>query len=165
MRTPIAFLALATAVFAQTAKPLITSELGGRELSFLHKANEHSVVMQRLAELGKTKGQSEPVRALGDLLGTTQSKEHDQLIALAVTKGISFSAPPLPKTMQDTLAATDDATFDGVLLEEVANLVKVIIQNCTTGVASADKEITKFAEESLALAEQKLGVIKKVAGK
>lgn len=165
MRTIVLLLALTAAAFAQASKPIISSDLGGRELGFLQKANEHSIVMQRLANLGKTKGQSEPVRVLGDLLGTTQSKEHDRLLALSITKGVTLSDPGLPRKMQDALAATDEKTFDRVWLDEIENLTKVAIQNFTAGAASADKDIKKFAEESLALAEQKLGAVKKVAGR
>lgn len=165
MRILALLFALVTAAFAQSAKPLITSDLGGRELSFLHNANAQSIVMQRLAQLGKTKGTSERVRVLADLLGTTQEKEHDQLIALAVTKGVTFTDPGLPKKTQDALAATDDKTFDRVWLEEVENLAKISIQNFSNGAGCADKDVKKFAEAGLPLAEQKLEVVKKVAAR
>lgn len=165
MRIFAVLLALVITAFAQTAKPIITSELGGRELSFLQKANEHSLVMQRLAELGKKNGATDPVRALADLLATTQGKEHDQLTALAITKGVTLSDPGLPKKLQDALAATDAKTFDRVWLEEVSNLAKISIQNFSNGAGCADKDIKKFAEEGLALAQQKFDVVKKVAGR
>jgi len=56
------FLALAVHAPADSTEPLnfkkrvITSDLGGRELAFLTKANEHGVVMNYLAELAKSKG-------------------------------------------------------------------------------------------------------------
>jgi multidrug efflux pump subunit AcrA (membrane-fusion protein) len=145
------------------SRPIISSDLGGRELSILQRANEHSGIMQRLAELGRTKANAEPVRVLADLLGTTEAKEHAQLLALTQAKGITLSEAVIPKKMQDRLVAAPKDAFDHAWLDEVSGLIKTAIQNYSSGSTSSDKDIKKFAADGLALAEQKLDVVKKVA--
>lgn len=146
-------------------KPLISSELGGRELTYLHKANEHTLVLMYLADLGKKKGSTEPVRALGELLNATESKELDQLIALGVTKGITFPSgqPGLVKRLSAQLDPLEKEIFDRAWLGELTAIIRASIQNLTSGATLSDAEIKKHAENALALANQKLGVVEKVA--
>lgn len=148
-----------------TPRPIISSDLGGRELTILQKANEHSSLMQRLAEIGKAHASTEPVRALADLLGTTETKEQAQLIALTKAKGVTLTEAVIPKKLQDRLASAPKDTFDRAWLEEVSGLIKTSIQNYSTGSTSADQDIKKFATDGLALAQQKLDVVKKVAAR
>ena len=65
---------------AEVKKQLITSNLGGRELGFLMKANEHGVLMLYLAELAKTRSATKSLVALGDLLASTQGEDNSGLI-------------------------------------------------------------------------------------
>src|SRR5262245_35074237 len=69
-------------------KPLITSDLGGRELAFLTKANEDGVIMHYLSDLAKTRGESESVRELGESFAAAQEEETNRLIELAAGKGL-----------------------------------------------------------------------------
>ncbi len=121
--------------------------------------------MQHLAELGKTHASAEPVRVLADLLGTTETKEHSQLLALTKAKGVTLTEAVMPKKLQDRLSAAPKDAFDQTWLEEVSGLIKTSIQNYSAGSTSTDKDIKKFAEDGLALAQQKLDVVKKVASR
>lgn len=162
------FTAACSAAPSQAApKPLITSELGGRELTFLHKANEHTLVLIFLADLGKSKASSDRIRALGDLLLTTETKGLDQLNALALTKGLSFppGQPGMVKRLQNRLASTDKNSFDSAWVSEVTGIIKAAIQNLSTGTELADAEIKSFANGALALARQELEVVEKVSAK
>jgi predicted outer membrane protein len=165
MRILVLFLSLLTAASAQVAKPLITSELGGRELTFLRRADEQGLTMIYLAELGKSKGSTDAVRALADVLGTTESKEHDQLITLGVTKGLTFpvGTPGAVARFKTLLDPLEKAAFDKAWLGEVSSLAKASIQNFSSGAGCADAEIKKFATAGLTLAQQKLEVVEKVA--
>jgi len=166
MRTIAVFLLLAASVFAQGSK-IISSDLGGRELTFLNKANEHDMVLIYLSELAKTKGSTDAVRALGDLIGTTQTKEHEHLVALARTKAVSFppGQPGSISRMQNLLGTLEKGAFDRAWLSEVSGILQASIQNYTTGSSSSDSAIKKFAEPGLDLANRKLDAVKKVAAR
>ena len=153
---------------AQPAKKtILSSDLGGRELTFLNKSNEHDLVLIHLAELGKTKGTAEATRALADLLGTTQEKEHAQLTALARTKGVSLSSaqPGTIKRIHSLLDPLGKAAFDKAWMAEVTDVLKASVQNLTNGSTATDADIKKFATAGLSLAEDKLGVVSKVAAR
>lgn len=164
------FLGLALAASAQQpapAKSLITSDLGGRELTFLQKANEHGLVLMYLANLAKTKGGTEPIKALGDLLATTQAKEHEQLIALAASKGLTLDqgepgAVPRLKTLLDPL---EKGAFDRAWFGEISAILRATVQNFSSGAGVSDPAIKKHAADGLALANQKLEVVAKIGGR
>lgn len=163
----LAVLALATSAQAQSGqKPIISSELSGREITFLHKANEHGLVLVYLGDLAKSKGGSEAVRALGELISTTQTKELDQLLGLALTKGINF--PPNPDILaryKKMFESLEKDGFDKVWLFEMANVLKASIQNYSSVQNASDADIKKFAESGLQLANQKLEVLNKVSSR
>lgn len=154
---------------AQTAdvkKPLITSDLGGRELGFLTKANEHGVLMLYLAELAKTRSTAKPVQALGELLASTQSEENSRLIQLASGKGMSFKAetPATLKRLQTRIDSLTGEAFDKACVGEIVLLAKESVANYESGAKSKDAEIRAFAEQGLALATEKQKIAQKVAG-
>jgi len=164
------FLGLTLAASAQQAapaKPLITSDLGGRELSFLQKANDHGLVLLYLANLAKTKGGTEPVKALADLLATTQAKEHEQLIALGSSKGLTLEQGepgyvPRLKTLLDPL---EKGAFDRAWFGEVSAVLRATVQNFTSGSGVSDPAIKKYATDGLSLANEKLEVVAKIGGR
>jgi predicted outer membrane protein len=151
----------------QPPKRILSSELGGRDLTFLNRANEQDLVLMALAEVGKSKGSSEAVRVLADLIGTTQEKEHEQLLALARSKGVSVSAsaPGSLKRLHTLLDPLKKEAFDKAWLGEIADLLKTSVQNFAAGSASGDPDIKKLASSGLSLAEDKLGAVSKVAGR
>lgn len=153
---------------AETAvkKPLISSDLGGRELGFLVKANEHGVLMLYLAELAKTRGAGKPVQALGELLASTQSEENSRLIQLASGKGMSFRAetPPALKRLQTRIDTLTGEAFDKACIGEIVLLAKEAVGNYESGAKSKDTEIRAFAEQGLQLAQDKQKIAQKVAG-
>jgi predicted outer membrane protein len=169
MRLPACLLLLACASLAEEPlrKPLISSDLGGRELGFLKKANEQGVLMLYLIESAKTKGTGEKVKGLGSLLSGTQGKENDQLLQLAANKGVSFPAqtPPTLKKLQAKLEPLEGATFDERWLSEAATLAKAIVGIYEDGAKSADADIRAYAEQGVAFARQKLGLVEKLAAK
>lgn len=152
--------------FAQELKrPLITSELGGRELTFLTKANEHGVLMMYLAETLQTKSAAKPVQALGELLASTQSEESSRLIQLAAGKGMSFKAltPTSLKRLQTRLGSLTGPAYDKAVIGETNLLIKETIANCEAGAKSKDPDVQAFAAQSLELAKEKLSIATKVA--
>ena len=164
----IAVIALVAAAQAQESpirKPLITSDLGGRELAFLTKANEQGVLMNYLADLAKTKSESKPVQALGDLLASTQAEENSRLIQLSSIKGLNFAVrtPLAIKKLAAKLDPLKGADFDKACLAELVALSKEVVANYEAGAQSKDAEVKAFADEGLPLAQQKLGVTNKVA--
>jgi len=146
-------------------KPLISSDLGGRELGFLTKANEHGILLLYLAELLQDRSTAKPVQALGELLASTQGEENSRLIQLASGKSTNFKAetPPALKKLQTRLGATVAATFDKAAVGETVLLLKESIANYEAGAKSKDAEIQAFADQGLQLAKEKLGIATKVA--
>lgn len=168
MKPLLLLLVLAASADAQESplrKPLITSDLGGRELTFLTKANEQGVLMNYLADLAKTKSESKHVQALGELLATTQARENSSLIQLASGKGLNFPArtPLAIKKLAARLDPLSGAEFDKACLAELVALAKDAVANYELGAQSRDAEIKAFADQGLQLAQQKLGVTEKVA--
>src|SRR5436189_5790215 len=114
MRHPAALALLLSTLVARgqettLQKPLISSELGGRELTFLTNANENGVLLNYLAETAKAKASGEQFRAVADLLGSTQQKENDRLIQLAANKGKTFPAQT-PATLKKIQAKLEPLT-------------------------------------------------------
>ncbi|MEQ1862515.1 MAG: DUF4142 domain-containing protein [Chthoniobacteraceae bacterium] len=164
----ILLFAFALDAAAQSApKRILSSDLGGRELTYLNRSNEQDLLLMNLAGLGKTKGHSEAVRVLADLLGTTQEKEHAQLLALARDKGVSLSnwPPGALDRLRSLLDPLKADAFDKAWLREVTDLLKTSVQNLTAGTGSGDAEIKKAASAGLALAELKLDAVGKVAAR
>ena len=162
----VALLAFTAVAFSQEPlrKPLISSDLGGRELSFLTKANENGVLLNYLAEEAKTKAAGEQLRAIGDLLANTQQKENDKLIQLAANKGKSFAAqtPASLKKLQAKLAPTSGADFDKACAAELKRVLDEVAANFEAGTKSKDADIKSFAEQGLAMTKDKLGVVDKL---
>jgi len=167
MRTiAVAFLAVTAAAFAQERlrKPLITSDLGGREMTFLTKANENGVLLNYLAETARTKGAAEQFRAIGDLLATTQQKENDKLIQLAANKGKTFPAetPAALKKIKEKLGPLSGEKLDKACAAELKRVLDIVAANYEAGTKAADADIKAFAEQGLAITKDKLGVVDKL---
>ena len=166
LRPTALLLALSLTVLAQEPlrKPLISSDLGGRELSFLTKANENGVLLNYLAELGKSKGAGEQFRAIAELIGSTQQKENDKLIQLAANKGKSFPAqtPEALKKMQAKLEPLTGAEFDKACAAELKRVLDAVAANYESGAKSKDADIQAFADQGLAMTKDKLGVVDKL---
>jgi len=130
-------------------KPVITSDLGGREMAFLTKANENGVIMNYVSELAKTKGESASVRELGGRFATAQEEETNHLIALAADKGLNFKAqtPPAIKKIHARLAPLAGHAFDKACCAELDTLAKMILTNYEAGAQCHDPEIKAFAQE------------------
>jgi hypothetical protein len=162
----VLFLALVASGISQEPlrKPLITSDLGGRELSFLTKANEYGVLLNYLSETAKTKGDNEQFRAVADLLGSTQQKENDKLIQLAANKGKTFPAqtPASLKKITAKLESLTGPEFDKACTAELKRILDAAAANYETGAKSKDSDIRNFAEQGLAMTKDKLGVVDKL---
>jgi hypothetical protein len=145
-------------------KPLISSDLGGRELTFLTKANEYGVLLNYLAEIGKTKGDSEQLRAVADLLSTTQQQENDKLIQLAANNGKTFPAltPEILKKMTAKLEPLTGPEFDKACAAELKRVLDAAAANYESGVKSKEPDIQSFAEQGLAMTKDKLSVVGKL---
>jgi hypothetical protein len=159
-------IALSTVALAQEPlrKPLISSDLGGRELSFLTKANENGVLLSYLAELGKTKGAGEQFRAIAELIGSTQQKENDKLIQLAANKGKTFPAqtPESLKKIQAKLEPLNGEELDKACAAELKRVLDAVAANYESGAKSKDADIQAFAEQGLAMTKDKLSVVDKL---
>ena len=167
MRRFLPVLALLAAAPSQSdlKKPLLTSDLGGRELTFLTKANEHGVLMNFLADLAKTKGDSKSVRDLGGILATAQDGENSRFIQIAAGLGLHFKAqtPAAMKRLHAKLDPLTGPAFDTACLAELTVLTKEIVANYESGAKCQDAEIQAFAEQALPLAREKLSVLGKVS--
>jgi len=168
MRTCLALAAVLAAhgALAQSEAPkrLITSDLGGRELSFLQKANEQGVLLMYLTETVKTKGTKEQVKALGELFASTQEKENARLLQLANDKGVTFPASPpeLLKKLRSRLEPLEKDVFDSRWLTELTALARESVANFESGAKSTDKDIKNYAESGIALAREKVSVLEKL---
>ncbi len=137
-------------------KPVITSDLGGRELAFLTKANENGVIMHYVSELAKTKAESESVRELGERFAATQEEETNRLIELSAGKGLNFKAqtPPALKKIHARLMPLTGTAFDKACAAELAALAKLILSNYASGCECKDPEIKSFADEGRQRAQE-----------
>jgi hypothetical protein len=169
MRHPAALVILALTHLAGAQdttlkKPLISSGLGGRELTFLTSANENGVLLNYLAETAKAKASGEQFRAVADLLGSTQQKENDRLVQLAANKGKTFPAqtPATLKKIQAKLEPLSGPEFDAACGAEFKRVLDQVAANCELGAKAADPDIKAFAEQGLAMTKDKLGVVNKL---
>jgi hypothetical protein len=149
---------------ADAPKRLISSDLGGRELGFLQKANEHGALLIYLTETVKTKGTKEQVKALGELFASTLEKENARLLQLANDKGVTFPASPPDslKKLRSRLEPLEKDVFDTRWLAELAVLARESVANFDSGTKSTDKDIKKYAESGIALAREKVAVLEKI---
>jgi predicted outer membrane protein len=148
-------------------KPVITSDLGGRDLGFLTKANEQGVIMHYVSELAKTKGESAGVRELGERFAAGQEEETNHLIELTAGKGLNFKAqtPPAIKKIHTRLNPLTGAAFDKACVAELTALARDIVANYEAGAQSKDPEIKTFADEGLTHAREDLEAARGLAGK
>jgi hypothetical protein len=151
---------------AAPAPALITSDLGGRDLQFLMNAAENGKVLLYLGNLAKTKADAEQVKALGDLLSSTQLDENRKLAQLAARKGVQASdAPPAEqKSLEAKLAKLTGPKFDKTSLEEIVKANERAVATYEAAGQTKDAEIRAFIGQGLALAQEKLKLANKMTG-
>jgi predicted outer membrane protein len=146
--------------------PLITSELGGRDLTFLTNAIEHGKTQLYLGELARTKATSEQVKAVGEALASTQAEENRKLIRLGAMKGVNLSSEPphAKKGLDARLEKLSGPKLEKTLLEEIVAINQRAVATYEAAVESHDDDIKAFVDQGLPLAEEKLRVAGKMAG-
>jgi predicted outer membrane protein len=146
--------------------PLITSELGGRDLTFLTNAIEHGKTQLYLGELARTKATSEQVKAVGEALASTQAEENRKLIQLGAMKGVNLSSEPphAKKALDARLEKLTGPKLEKTLLEEIVAINQRAVATYEAAVESQDDDIKAFVEQGLPLAEEKLRAAGKMTG-
>jgi putative membrane protein len=161
--------AIAPAPISTERRPpstIISSEIGGRDLQFLSAALEHGRVQLYLGELAKNKADTEQVKAVGDVLSSTQMEENKKLVRLAMMKGVTLpSAEPVGKKAVDAkLGKLTGPKFDKTLMEEIINVNQQAVATYEAAANTKDGDIKAFIDQGLPLAKEKLLLANKMSG-
>lgn len=148
------------------AAPLITSDLGGRDLQFLSSAFEQGQIQLYLGELAKTRAGTEQVKAVGEVLSSTQAEENKKVARLAAMKGISLipGESAGQKALETKLGKLTGPKLDKVLMEEIVNVNQQAVAVYQAASATKDEDIKAFVSQGLPLAKEKLFLANKMNG-
>jgi putative membrane protein len=143
-----------------------SSELRARDFQFLAAAMESGELQLYLGELAKAKAETDQVKAVGDVLASTQVEENKKLANLASLKGIPLlSTEPAGKTaVAARLDKLNGPKFDKVLMEEIIAVNQKAVATYEAALNSSDDDIKAFANEGLTLAKEKLTLASKMSG-
>jgi len=151
---------------AASPPALITSDLGGRDLLFLTSALDHGQTLVYLSDLAKSKAETEQVKAVGDVLSSTQVEENKMLARLATMKGITLSATEAA-TKKKLAAKLDKLTgpkLDKALMEEIIATSEKAVSTFEVAAQTKDADIKAFVDRGLPMAKEKLLIVNKVTG-
>ena len=142
------------------------SELRDRDLQFLAAAMESGELQLYLGELAKAKAETDQVKAVGDVLASTQMEENKKLANLASLKGIPLlNTEPAGKTaVASRLGKLNGPKFDKILMEEIIAVNEKAVATYEAALNSGDDDIKAFANEGLTLAKEKLMLASKMSG-
>ena len=143
---------------------LYDTDLTGRDLVFLQTAHETGLRQLALADLASTHAESEQVKAVADAIDGTQAAENKQLVRLASLKGLSLAVPVTPDAAAE-FAGLKGLKFDKKWIERLVAVNVIAVTAYETGTQSADIEIKAFADAMLPLAQAKLQIAHRLAGK
>lgn len=151
---------------AAAPAPLITTEVGGRDLTFLTNAVEHGRVQLYLGDLAKTKATTEQVKAVGEVLFSTQEEENKKLTRLAAMKGITIVSADAAgkKGLSEKLGPLTGAKFDKALMEEIIKVNQQAVSTYEAAAGTKDEDIKAFVDLGLPLAKEKLLLANKMGG-
>jgi len=142
------------------------SKIGQRELQFLRGAMEQGRLQLYLGELARTKADTEEVKALGNVLASTQLEENKKVARLATLKRVSLrnSEPAGKKAVDARLRKLSGPKYDKTLLEEIIKVNQQIVAVYEAAAATKDNDIKAFVNEGLPLAKEKLLFANRMSG-
>ena len=147
-----------------TSVLLYDTDLTGRDLVFLQTAHESGLHQLTLAELGHTRAESDQIKVIADTFAGTQAAENKQLVRLASLKGLSLTIPVTTDRAAE-FAGLKGAKFDKKWAERLVAVNTVAVTAYESGTQSTDAELKAFAEAMLPLAQAKLQIASRLAGK
>jgi putative membrane protein len=142
------------------------SKIGQRELQFLRGVMEQGRLQLYLGELARTKADTEEVKALGNVLASTQLEENKKVARLATLKRVSLrnSEPAGKKAVDARLRKLSGPKYDKTLLEEIIKVNQQIVAVYEAAAATRDNDIKAFVNEGLPLAKEKLLFANRMSG-
>ena len=145
---------------------VISGDIGGPDLQFLFSAFEEGNLQLFLGELARTKAETNQVKALGDVLSSTQREENGKLIRLATMKGVTMpdAEPAGKKAVAAKLEKLNGPKFDKTVMEEIVNVTERAVATFEAAANTKDGDIKAFIEEGLPLAKEKLLLANKMTG-
>lgn len=143
-----------------------SGNIGGPDLQFLFSAIEEGNLQLFLGELARTKAETNQVRALGDVLSSTQREENEKLLRLATMKGVTMrdAEPSGKKAVAAKLEKLNGPKFDKTVMEEIVNVTERAVATFEAAANTKDGDIKAFIEEGLPLAKEKLLLANKMTG-
>ena len=148
------------------AQALITSEIGGRDLQFLTEALDHGKAQLHLTELALARGQSEKIKALGEMLAATQAEENKKLIRIGALKGVGLPTAESTwnKALNSKLAGLSGPKFEKRCLQQLVEVNQRAVTAYETAARPQDTDIKAFVEQGLPLAREKLQFASRMSG-
>ncbi len=148
--------------------PLISSEVGGRDLQFFHSAVDVGRLEGWLGDLAKNKAETDQIKAIGDALQSTQAESTRFLARLARGKGVdlpnSKTAPTQQKKIADQLGALKGPKFEKALMEQIVVAAQQSVAVYEGAMKSKDEQIRRFAEQMLPISKEKLTLAGRING-
>lgn len=146
--------------------PIISSEIGGRDLLFLTNALQHGEVQLYLGKLAKDRAMTEQLKAVGAVLASNQDEENKKVARLATMKGVSLAASEsaLKKKLAEKLEPLTGPKFDKTLMEEIVAINQAAVANYEQAQITKDEDIKAFVEDGLPNAKEKLLLANKMSG-
>ena len=151
---------------ADAPPQVFSTDLGGKDLLFLTAALEHGQVQQYLGELAKTRAGTEQVKAVGEVLASTQTEENKKLARLAAMKGVTLGGNEAAgkKALAQKLEKLTGPKFDKACMEEIINVNQRAVATYEAAATTKDGEIKAFVTQGLPLAKEKLALANKMSG-
>lgn len=153
----------------QVRRPLITTNLGARDMEFLQNLVANGALSAWLGGLAKTRAETDQVRAVGDALQSTQEEENKHLSILAAQKGLpaenAQKESPRQKKLASEFEKLEGLKFDKACMQAMLEATQKAVGSYEAGTKSQDKDIRSFAEQMLPIAREKMELASKVAGR
>ena len=134
------------------------------ESRFLMDAVRGDIAETKMGELAQQKGQSEGVRAFGEMLVEDHSNAMKKTAELAKDLNVIPPAQPTAEQTQkhDALARLSGAEFDQQFAAEMTKAHEEMISKYEMQARSGNREVAKHAEELLPVLEQHLAMAQRL---
>jgi predicted outer membrane protein len=179
MKIPSFALSLALALLSASAsepskttqappkRPLISSELDGKDLEFLQTAKRLSVLQKWLGDEA-AKAETDQIKAVGGALKAAQEDEDKLLDTIAAQKGVNFPTdnrlPADLRKLAEQFGSLKGPKFDKAVLDHILSANQQEAATIEAATHSKDEDIKMFAERVLPLSKEKLQLAQKVTG-
>ncbi len=145
------------------AGAIIQSELGGREMQFFQAAHRAGRDQLALAEVAVGRTSSEQIKAVAEMLASTQVVENKEIARLAAEKHVELAAGA-EKAVTDELAALSGVKFEKAWIETLIAISELGATAYEVGAKSEDAAIRSFAEKMLPIAQARLQMANRLGG-